>query len=177
MPASKREGFRDLLDRLSQRWISQGLPSRETIERQANQLADWKVEHEVSGIWFDPPRMITATLDDGMGHGLALIERFAAVMGMQVNPLGLLQKPKTILSACQEMGPDLLGVTVLHPDSDNALAVIGHNLPPATALIAGGPAFDYDPEMAHRCAVNYVAVNLAYFIDFGLKWTPADAPA
>ena len=120
--------------------------------------------------------MLTATLDDGMGHGLALIERFAAVMGVSVSPLGLLIKPEAIIAACTQAKPDFLGLTVLQLDSDDDLARVSRNLPANTCLIAGGPAFRYDPEMAERCAVSHVAENVAYFIDFVLNWTPENAP-
>jgi hypothetical protein len=176
MPDPIHNGLREQLHHLSQQWMAQGLPTRERLETAAKQLADWKRRHAVQGLWPLRPRMVTATLDDGMGHGLALIERFAAVLGLSIHHLGLLQRPEPILSACHRMVPEFLGLTVLHPDSEDDLARIGSGLPPGTCLIAGGPAFTYDPAMAHRCAVAHRAQNVAYFIDFVLNWTPLNAP-
>jgi hypothetical protein len=177
MPDAKMHEFKYRLQRLSRKWIDQGLPSRQELEKAADALSGWKVRHRVRGIWTMPPSLITATLDDGMGHGLALIEQFAAVMGASVNRLGLLQLPETIIAACIEAKPDFLGLTVLQLDSDDALAMVGRNLFPGTRLIAGGPAFQYDRDMAQRCAVDHVAKNVAYFMDFLMNWAPGNAPA
>jgi len=58
---------------------------------------------------------------------------------------------------------------MLQLDSEEELVSIAHRLPAGTCLIAGGPAFRHDPEMAQRCGVHYVAANVAYFIDYLLK--------
>ena len=39
------------------------------------------------GLWASPPLMLTATLDDGLGQGLAVIEKFAKAIG---HPAGFL---------------------------------------------------------------------------------------
>ncbi|MBI5897150.1 MAG: hypothetical protein HZB24_14495 [Desulfobacterales bacterium] len=88
---------------------------------------------------------------------------------MQVIPLGLVRPADAIVAACLAHHPEYLGLTVLQLDSEEDLARVGHRLPAGTCLIAGGPAFRYDPEMALRCGVHYVAANVAYFIDFLLK--------
>jgi hypothetical protein len=176
MSKAMMQELRDRLHQISGEWIDRGLPGRDAIEKAAADLSDWKRRHQVQGIWARPPSMLTATLDDGIGHGLALIERFAAVMGASVQPLGLLQQPETIITACNRRVPDFLGLTVLQLESDDALALVGHNLPPATCLIAGGPAFRYDRDMADRCAVGHVAENVAYFIDYLLHWTRENDP-
>jgi methylmalonyl-CoA mutase cobalamin-binding subunit len=117
--------------------------------------------------------MITATLDDGMGHGLAIIERFATVLGMTVEKMGLLQEPEAIVTRCRTKIPDFLGLTVLQLDSDDDLARVSQGIPKKTCLIAGGAAFRHDPELADRCRVGFVAKNVAFFIDFILRWSPS----
>ena len=136
----------------------------------------WKEAHDLAGLWASPPRLLTATLDDGLGMGLDLIERFAALAGMEVNRLGLMQKSDTVLEACRRLRPDLLGLTVLQLDSEAPLARIGHGLPAHTRLVAGGPVFKYDQDVARRCGVSFVAGHVGHFIAFLLDWTPSHDP-
>ena len=110
-----------------------------------------------------------------MGHGLALIERFAGIMGLSVKRMGLLQKPQDIVTLCQREVPDFLGLTVLQLDSDDDLECVGRRIPAKTCLIAGGAAFKIDPDLAVRCRVDFVAKNVAYFIRYVLDWSPVDA--
>ena len=166
------EQLRQKLRRICDRWIAEGLPSREVLERSAGELEQWKLRRQTVGIWPLRPLLVTATLDDGMGHGLAIIERYAEVVGLDVERIGLLQQPQTVIDACRRRQPAYLGLTVLQLDSDDALARIGRSLPEHTCLIAGGPVFAYDSEMAVRCNVDFVAADLAHFLDFLLKLNP-----
>ncbi len=165
-------GLQGKLIQLSQVWISQGLPSHPDLESTADDLVLWKQVHQVNGLWAVRPLMLTATIDDGLGQGLQIIQRYADVLGMDVIFLGLLQKPEDIVAACHRHEPDFLGLTVLQLDSDEDLCRIGRSLCSKTALIAGGPVFKFDPELAERCNVAYVAGNVACFIDYVLKWAP-----
>ncbi len=168
------ERFEEKLGRISRRWISDGLPSHDALESTAGELEQWKRKHDVIGLWPETPLMLTATLDDGIGQGLSLIERFASVAGLAVKRIGLLQYPGIILEKCHIRQPAIVGLTVLQLDSDDDLAEVGLNCPPQTAIIAGGPAFKFDPEMGKRCGVDYIAPNVAYFLNYLLKWEPAD---
>ena len=123
-----------------------------------------------SGLWSRSPRMITATLDDGWGHGLDLIEALAAAVGVTVNRLGLLQAPGTIVDVCRAQKPDLLGLTVLPFASDDALIGLVGALPPQTTLIAGGAAFRCDPGFAARTGAHAVARDGAAFLQFLLGY-------
>ena len=116
--------------------------------------------------------MLTATLDDGWGHGLQVIEALADAVGVAVRPLGLLQTPAAIAAACREQTPDLLGLTVLHFDSEDALIEITHTLPAATTLVAGGAAYRYDPDFAARTGTPVVARDGAAFLRFLLSYDP-----
>jgi hypothetical protein len=157
------------LDRQSRQWAASGLPSRQALLTRAAQLAQWKQQQGVPGLWTEKPLLLTATLDDGMGVGLDMIHRYADVLGLTLMPLGLLQAPAVIVDACQRYRPDFLGVTVLQPDSGDDLAFLGKHLPARTRLIAGGPAFRYDPELARRCGVHFVARDVGAFIAFMLQ--------
>lgn len=162
----------DLYQRLqdvSREWIARGLPPREQVIACADGLRQWRQTLGIEGLWSTAPRLMTATLDDGIGQGLEIIHRFADAMGMTLIPLGLVQPPEAILTACRMQRPEFLGMTVLQADSEEDLAQIGLHLPPETLLIAGGPAFRYDPEMAMRSGVDFVAADVAHFIDFVLK--------
>lgn len=164
--------LRNTLHQLCREWMTHGVPSSEGLDQTAEGLRAWKQQYGVSGIWSKPLLMVTATIDDGIGQGIEIITRYAEIAGLQVQSLGLMQDPVHIIASCRQCRPAILGLTILQLDSDEALAHIGHNLPSDTVLVAGGPVFKYDPEMAQRCGVTYAAANVAYFIKFLLNWEP-----
>lgn len=164
------EELKKRLGLISQKWISEGLPSRQMVESTAEELTQWKRDHQISGIWRNRPIIVTATIDDGIGQGIQIIENYAKVMGLWVVHIGLLQSSDTLIDQCQQLQPDFLGLTILQLDSDDTLCKVGHNLPSKTCLITGGPVFKFDPDMAARCNVDYVASNVGYFVDYLLKW-------
>ena len=153
-------------------WTAQRGASRQDLDSAADELVRWKAIHRVGGLWPRRPLMLTATLDDGIGQGLQIIHRYADILGMDILPLGLLQTPEAITAACRKHEPDFLGLTILQLDSDDDLCQVGHSLPSKTMLIAGGPVFKFDPEMAERCKVGYVAGDASCFIEFLLDWPP-----
>ena len=123
-----------------------------------------------SGLWDNPPLMITATLDDGLGQGIEVIRMFSETAGLEIIDLGLLVAPEKIIAACKKNNPDLLGLTVLQFDSEEDISMISKNLPSKTKIIAGGPVFTADPEFAQRTGVHFTAKNAAYFIRFLLRF-------
>ena len=166
--------LRHQLALLSCQWRTEGLASREQLVRAGESVLQWKKRNGSRGLWADAPHLYTATLDDGIGQGLDIINLFARAMGMTVTCLGLLQKPQTIVAACRRHCPEYLGLTILQLDSEEELAFVGHHLPAHTRLIVGGPAFKYDPGMAARCGVYHVAANVAHFIDLLLTESQKD---
>jgi len=166
MQEVSRHKFRAKLRSLADQWMHDGLPSAESLAIIANQLEADKQNRAIEGIWHRKPLMATATLDDGLGQGLGIIQLFARVVGLDIHPIGLVQPPEIILSACKRHQPDFLGLTVLQLDSEEDLARVGRGLTPSTRLIAGGPAFRLDRQMAERCKVHYVAQDVAHFIHF-----------
>jgi len=138
----------------------------------ARKLEVLRRQSEWGGLWPQSPLMITATLDDGWGHGLDIIETLAASVGVTVHSLGVLQSPEAIVQACRDRQPALLGLTVLQFDSDEALILITDALPPATTLIAGGAAYLYDPEFAERTGTHAVARDGIEFLRFLLGYQP-----
>jgi methylmalonyl-CoA mutase cobalamin-binding subunit len=163
---------RDDVCAMLRKWRLKGKPTREDYLAGARTLETLRRKSSSGGLWPEPPLMITATLDDGWGHGLEVIEALAGAVGIAVHPLGVLQRPAAIIAACQEKQADLLGLTVLQFDSDDDLVEITHGLPPETTLIAGGAAFIYDPEMAARTGTPYVARDGAAFLAFLLRFNP-----
>ncbi len=158
------------LDELSKKWQSTGLPSRAGLEKAAGDLHEWKVITGVSGLWDKPPLMLTATLDDGLGHGLEVIRMFSETAGLETIELGLLLTPGKIITACKRYQPDLLGLTVLQFDSEEDILVISKNLPSRTKIIAGGPVFKADRGFAARADIHFVAQNAACFIQYLLQF-------
>ena len=133
-------------------------------------MREWKVKTGCSGLWDNPLLMITATLDDGLGHGLEVIRMFSEVAGLDILDLGLLVTPEKIITACEKNKPDLLGLTVLQFDSEEHILNISRNLPSKTKIIAGGPVFRADQGFARRTGIHFAAKNVAYFIDYLLQF-------
>ena len=143
----------------------------------AGELDAWRRQSAWGGLWPQSPLMVTATLDDGWGHGLDIIEALATSVGVAVHSLGVLQSPATIVQACRDRQPDLLGLTVLQFDSEDALIQITGSLPPVTTLIAGGAAYRYDPDFAERTGTPAVARDGRAFLQFLLGYQPAGQSA
>jgi methanogenic corrinoid protein MtbC1 len=129
----------------------------------------WRNQAGAGGLWPHPPRMVTATVDDAMGQGLELIHGVARMTGIDLHPLGLLIPPEDIVSACRKIEPRWLGMTILQFDSEPIIADIRKSLPAATQLIAGGPLFRADPELAERCGIDAVLPSAAAFAAYLLE--------
>ena len=161
--------FKQEIYRLLESWKSQGRPSGEDLIRAADELAYWKVAHNIGGLWITPPLMATATVDDGLGQGLAIIHKFAEAVGLSVHPIGLMQKPDGIIDVCRSLYPAILGLTILQFDSEETIAYIADHLPAETIIIAGGPVFSADPDFADRAGIHVVAAHAGDFLDFLLN--------
>ena len=143
-----------------------GKPSRTELLAAADKMRQWKKANRIAGLWPAPPLMVTATLDDAMGHGLDLIHHYADLAGLKIHPLGLLQTAESVAAACRELEPALLGLTVLQFDSEDDLVLIARNIPATTRIVAGGPVFKGDPELARRTGVHRVASDAADFLKY-----------
>ncbi len=146
-----------------------GVPPRHEMESEAVELLEWKNSKGIESLWDDPPLMVTATLDDGLGLGLRLIHQYAEVAGLKIKSLGLYLPPEKIVEECRNLVPDILGMTVLQFASEEALTYVAQNLPDKTRLIAGGPVFAVDPDLADRTGVHLVAKNALEFLGFVLS--------
>ena len=143
------------------------LPSHNELIAIGEELRQWKEREGIPGLWGDDrPEMLTATIDDGMGQGLKIINLYAEVAGLSVVPLGLLLSAETIIDACSQRHPSILGLTVLQFDSEDTLTEICRGLPRGVKVVAGGPVFTADPEFAQRTGVHVVAKNVAYFLEY-----------
>lgn len=162
--------LKEHLQSLLRQWRQDGVPSRWELQNALEEAIDWKGRSQITACWPSPPLLATATLDDGWGHGLQIIELCAHAAGLQVISLGLLQTPSVIIKKCQALLPDLLGMTILQFDSEDGLKGIADRLPSRTRLIAGGPVFQIDPEFAARTRVHHACRNIADFLEFILAW-------
>lgn len=147
-------------------WETGGFPTRSGYEEAARAVLQWRRAKGIQWLGDTSTVMVTATLDDGWGNGIQLIRRFAEAAGVRVIDLGLLQSADQIVDACRNELPDILGLTILQFDTEEALTSICRRTPPETAVIAGGPVFSADPAMASRAGVHYVARNAADFWKF-----------
>jgi methylmalonyl-CoA mutase cobalamin-binding subunit len=167
--------MRDAVVRMIRDWSRQRKPTREDYLKGAQTLETARLASGTGGLWPTPPLMLTATLDDGWGHGLDVIEALAQAVGVRVRRLGLLQTPADVAAACRKRQPNLLGLTVLQFDTDDALKRITADLPPSTTLVAGGAAYRYDPDFAGRTGTHAVAQDGMGFLKFLLDYQPMDS--
>ena len=154
------------------RWKADGRPSRSALLYEADRLSDWKKTSRIDSLWVSPPLLVTATVDDGWGQGLEIIHRYAQVVGVRHQFLGLLQTPESIIDSCCRLIPDFLGLTVLQFDSEEVVTKISERIPADTLLIAGGPVLAADTDFARRAGIDQPANHVADFIEFLLEWKP-----
>lgn len=162
------KAFRAAVGSLANQWIETGLPSRQGLDEAAGNLACLRERLKVNGICDQSPSMVTATLDDGLGQGLAIIENYAVAVGIRLIPLGLMQTPEAVIGACRRHHPDYLGLTILQFDTEDDLTCIANHLPRKTRIVAGGPVFAGDPDFAGRTGTHYAAKTVAHFLKFML---------
>ncbi len=157
--------LRERILRQLEDWKRTGRPSRQLLLAAAEDLIAWRRDRKTAGLWPEPdsPLMATATLDDGFGHGLIVIHRFAEAAGVRVVHLGKLLSAEAVVAGCRAHRPDLLGLTVLQLDTEADLAAIRRQIDPATRIVAGGPVFTADPELAERVGIDFAARDAAAF--------------
>jgi len=153
-------------------WHKTARPSRQAFLDLADNLIKWKQKTGIQGLWDTPPLMLTATIDDAWGHGLEIIQTYAKAAGINTLPLGLLQSPETIIAECQNHVPHILGMTILQFDSEDSIAYIRKKIPSKTLIVAGGPLFRADPELAQRMGIDFVAKDAVAFMEFLLDFKP-----
>ncbi len=145
-------------------------PSRNALIDSANEIIKWKQANNIKSLWDKQPLMLTATIDDGWGHGLEVIELYAKAAGLDIKRIGLLQSPENIINSCNKQRPDILGMTVLQFDSEADLMKIRNNIPGKTIIVSGGPLFHADDDFAKRAGIDIVAKNAAEFMNFLLMF-------
>ena len=154
-------------------WQGRQRPSRQAFLEAADEVARFRQERGIAGLWPRPPLMATATLDDAFGHGLEIIHRFGEAAGLRLLPLGTLLPVARIIAACRQHRPDLLGLTVLQFDTEPELIEIRQGIPAATRIVAGGPVFAADPDLAARAGIDFVARDAAAFWQYLLEQSSA----
>jgi methylmalonyl-CoA mutase cobalamin-binding subunit len=164
------QALRIALGELSDKWRRNPAVSWTEMYQTGEQLLEWKHEKNMSGLWTKKPVMITATLEDGVGQGLKMIHLFSRVAGIDIVPLGLMQKETAIIKACLKKVPDFLGMTILQFDSEERLSHMADKIPKATRIIVGGPIFN----MMDRGELSdkpYIVLNtVSDYIGFLLRW-------
>jgi methanogenic corrinoid protein MtbC1 len=155
--------LRERILRQLEDWKARTRPSREQLLNAAEEVLAWRRERQIESLWPDPLLMATATLDDSFGHGLEVIHRFAEAAGLRVVPLGRMLSPDAVVEGCRTHRPRILGLTVLQFDTEPDLIDIRRRIEPATRIVAGGPVFAADPDLAARAGIDFVARNAAEF--------------
>ena len=80
-----------------------------------------------------------------------------------------MQTAPAIVAACRQHHPGLLGLTVLQFDTEAELVEIRNGIPAATRIVAGGPVFAADSDLATRAGIDFVARDAASFWEYLLK--------
>lgn len=160
------QDFKTRLLEMTNRWRLDGLPSRWRILRDLEELDGLRKSVPPSGT--PPPEafplIYLATVDDGWGHGLDVIEAAARAVGARTVRVGLLCSADRILAACTQEPPDILGLTILHADSESLVAEILRALCPSVRVWAGGPVFRWDPDFAQRTGIHNVVEDVGAFL-------------
>jgi methanogenic corrinoid protein MtbC1 len=104
-----------------------------------------------------------------LDKGLRIINLYSEVAGLRVIPIGLLQPPEKIIDTCNKHLPYILGLTVLQFDSEEMLTKISIEISPKIKIVAGGPVFTADSELAKRTGVHFAARNVASFLEYLLN--------
>lgn len=162
--------YKDKIIDTIRKWQKNPRPSREAFLNIASELIKWKQDAGIKGLWEDPPLMLTATIDDGWGHGLEIIQLYAEAAGINTVALGLLKSTDTIISECRKQCPHILGMTILQFDSEDSMAYIRKNIPSKTRIVAGGPLFRSDPELGRRMGIDFVAKDAIAFMEYLLNF-------
>ena len=159
------------LVRLCNAWEARGLFSRHRLITVGTQMAQWRRDKNIPGLWPRPPVLATATLDDGIGMGLDLIELYAGVAGMRVERWGLLMEPKDLVEKCKTGCPDLLGLTVLREDAMDLLDEgIAPHMAGVTTILAGGPVFRMLPLSEQKEKPYVILPDLSAFVRYVLSF-------
>lgn len=162
----------DRLQILVENWRALGLPSHSELLALADQIAT-EVPGSADGLWAPHrPLLLTATMDDGIGQGLQIVERYARLVGMRVQALGLNCSVNEIVMASQKASPQMIGLTVLQWDTLEEITALRRVLPETVALVIGGPIFRRHPLVALKSGVDAVAGGIGEFVEYLLNWSP-----
>lgn len=166
MPAFTWAAFKSLLQQRIHEWRDSGLPGRWRIVQDLQDLERLRRTIPVEAM--PPPEafplVYLATVDDGWGHGLDVIEAAARAVGARTVRLGLMRSASEILEKCARQAPHILGVTVLHAESESVIASIAQGLPHGVKFVAGGPVFHWDSDFAQRTGIHEVLEDVSVFL-------------
>lgn len=148
------------------RWRRDGLPGRWRLLRDLEELE--ALRKAIPASQTPPseifPLLYLATIDDGWGHGLEVIEAAARAAGARTVRLGLLCSAESILAPCAQQPPHILGLTILHGDSEPVVREIVRGLPPTVRIWAGGAVFTWDPDFARRTGIHDIVDDVGVFL-------------
>jgi len=149
-------------------WEKIGIPPRWTLLGELKELQNLRVSLGLSSAIENPPRFLTATLDDGWGLGLEIIHLACDALGIPYTFTGLMKTPEEIIASCTSDLPDIVGITVIQEDSVEKLLHLRRLLPQNIPIFAGGPglkdAIKDAIEMSSKEKLVIVK-NVAHFIN------------
>jgi methylmalonyl-CoA mutase cobalamin-binding subunit len=164
--------LRKILDEFISNWKNDPKTSWAHIYSVGKQLLEWKTHQNIVGLWKYPPKIITATMDDGMGQGLKMIHLFSRVAGLEIVHLGLMQSPKKIINECQKQNPDFLGMTILQFETEELLKTIIPQIPKQMQVLVGGPIFNTMPDNALQNKKYHSFNHISEYLHFLCNYEP-----
>jgi methylmalonyl-CoA mutase cobalamin-binding subunit len=160
-----------ILTELVSTWQNDPTISWTQFYSMGEKLLAWKSQENIEGLWSNPPKMITATIDDGIGQGLKMIHLFSRVAGISLIQLGLLQSMDTIINVCKKEQPRFLGLTILQFDTEEILNDLISQIPDTIQVLVGGPIFNKIPESALENKKYIPFNNVCDYLNFLLHYT------
>jgi methylmalonyl-CoA mutase cobalamin-binding subunit len=164
--------LRKIVDELTNNWKNDPKISWTQIYGIGEKLLEWKTQKNIAGLWQYPPKMITATMDDGIGQGLKLIHLFSRIAGLEIVPLGLMQSRETIINECNKQCPEFLGMTILQFETEEILNTIIPQFPEKMIVLAGGPIFKMIPDDDIQNKKYFSFHHISEYLTFLLNYEP-----
>lgn len=149
-------------------WEKSGIPPRWTLLEELKELQNLRVSLGLDSVMENPPRLLTATLDDGWGLGLDVIHLACDALGIPYTFIGLMKTPEEIMATCVSNPPDAVGISVIQEDSVEKLLHLRRLLPRNIPIFAGGPGLKDRIEVPSEEKLVIVK-NVAHFMKLILE--------
>lgn len=151
--STDKDLFTNAVRELARSWRENGVPPRRQLREQLRDLQESRRQLGIASLRETSAAIVTATIDDGWGHGIETVALCARALGLAVHELGLEVRPGEIAAACHALQPRYLALTVLHMESEAKLRQVVRNMPARTDVIVGGAFVQNVPDALERLGI------------------------